>query len=130
MSSDVVRHILQAEPDAKQVLLSSVAATQKRNRFLSRTWEKTDFIYIGFMAVMHGLCLLAPATFSWPMVALFFASYFVTGCASLSALPRTFVGSSRSPAARSFDDPSLDWSAPSIMVLIVMLMSQCGADFK
>lgn len=69
----------QAEPDSKRVLLSSVTATRKRNRFLERTWEKTDFIYIAFMTVMHGLCFLAPATFSWPMVGLFFASYFVTG---------------------------------------------------
>ena len=59
-----------------------MAATHKRNRFLERTWEKTDYIYIIFMAVMHGLCLLAPATFSWPMVGLFCASYFVTGCGS------------------------------------------------
>lgn len=61
------------------MLLSSVAATRKRNRWLQRTWAKTDFIYIGFMAVMHGLCLLAPATFSRPMVGLFFVSYFITG---------------------------------------------------
>lgn len=65
------------------MLLSSVAATRKRNRWLQRTWAKTDFIYIGFMAVMHGLCLLAPATFSWPMVGLFFVSYFITGYALL-----------------------------------------------
>jgi hypothetical protein len=83
LHGDHLRHagfcFSQAEPDAKRVLLSTVAATRKRNRWLQRTWEKTDFIYIGFMAVMHGLCLLAPATFSWPMVGLFFASYFVTG---------------------------------------------------
>lgn len=74
----------QEEPHTKQVLLSSVAAVHKRNRFLHRTWEKTDFIYIGFMTLMHGLCLLAPATFSWPMVGLFFASYFVTGCLGIT----------------------------------------------
>jgi len=74
----------QAEPDSKRVLLSSVTATRKRNRFLERTWEKTDFIYIAFMTVMHGLCFLAPATFSWPMVGLFFASYFVTGCLGIT----------------------------------------------
>ncbi len=71
--------VAQAEPDSKKVLLSTVTATRKRNRFMERTWEKTDFIYVAFMVVMHALCLLAPATFSWPMVGLFFASYFVTG---------------------------------------------------
>ena len=75
---------LQVEPDAKPVLLSDVAATQKRNRFLDRTWNGTDYVYIAFMTVMHGLCLLAPATFSWPMVGLFFASYFVTGCLGIT----------------------------------------------
>ena len=66
------------------MFLSDVAATQKRRRFTSRTWNSTDYIYIAFMTVMHGLCLLAPSTFSWPMVSLFFASYFVTGCLGIT----------------------------------------------
>ena len=66
------------------VLLSDVAATKKRRRFTQRTWNGTDIAYIAFMAAMHGLCLLAPATFSWPMVALFAASYLVTGCLGIT----------------------------------------------
>jgi len=66
------------------VLLSDVAATKKRRRFTQRTWNGTDIAYIAFMAVMHGLCLLAPVTFSWPMVALFAASYLVTGCLGIT----------------------------------------------
>ena len=58
----------QEEPTSKQVLFSDVAATKKRRRFKSRTWNSTDYVYIAFMTVMHGLCLLAPATFSWRMV--------------------------------------------------------------
>jgi stearoyl-CoA desaturase (delta-9 desaturase) len=72
------------EPDAKMVLLSDVAATKKRHRFTHRSWNGTDIAYIAFMVAMHGLCLLAPATFSWPMVALFAASYLVTGCLGIT----------------------------------------------
>jgi stearoyl-CoA desaturase (delta-9 desaturase) len=74
----------QQEPDGKPVLLSDVVATGKRKLFFNRQWEKTDVIYVAFMTVMHGLCLLAPATFSWPMVGLFLASYFVTGCLGIT----------------------------------------------
>ena len=66
------------------VLLSDVAATKKRHRFTQRTWNGTDVAYIAFMVAMHGLCLLAPATFSWHMVALFAASYLVTGCLGIT----------------------------------------------
>ncbi len=66
------------------VLLSDVAATKKRHRFTHRSWNGTDIAYIAFMVAMHGLCLLAPATFSWPMVALFAASYLVTGCLGIT----------------------------------------------
>ena len=66
------------------VLLSDVAATKKRRRFTQRTWNGTDIAYIAFMVAMHGLCLLAPATFSWPMVALFAVSYLVTGCLGIT----------------------------------------------
>ena len=66
------------------MLFSDVAATKKRRRFTKRTWNSTDYVYIAFMTVMHGLCLLAPVTFSWPMVGLFFATYFVTGCLGIT----------------------------------------------
>ena len=56
---------------ARRVALSDVFAVRKRNRWLQRTWEKTDFIYAGFMVLMHGLALAAPFTFSWANVALF-----------------------------------------------------------
>lgn len=68
-----------AKNGAKKVPLSDVYATLKRKLWTDRSWEKTDIAYSAFMLVIHGLCLFAPATFSWPMVGLFFASYFVTG---------------------------------------------------
>ncbi|KAK9810059.1 hypothetical protein WJX72_004138 [[Myrmecia] bisecta] len=72
------------EKDGKKVLLSDVVATGKRKLWFNRSWEKTDLTYMAFMAVIHGLCLLAPATFSWPMVALFFGTYFITGCLGIT----------------------------------------------
>ena len=67
-----------SESGAKKVLLSDVHATAKTKLF-GRQWNAQDWSYAIFMTVVHGLCLLAPATFSWPMVGLFFVSYFITG---------------------------------------------------
>ena len=67
-----------SESGAKKVLLSDVYATAKTKLF-GRSWNAQDYSYTIFMLVVHGLCLLAPATFSWPMVGLFFVSYFITG---------------------------------------------------
>ena len=67
-----------SESGAKRVLLSDVYATAKTKLF-GRSWNAQDYSYTIFMTVVHGLCLLAPATFSWPMVGLFFVSYFITG---------------------------------------------------
>ena len=72
-----------SEDGAKKVLLSDVYATAKTKVF-ARPWNAQDYSYTIFMLVVHGLCLLAPMTFSWPMVGLFFGSYFITG-----ALPTT-----------------------------------------
>ena len=67
------------EEGARKVWLSDVFATAKSPPISKRRLQKKDWEYAVFMAAIHGLCLLAPATFSWPMVGLFFASYFVTG---------------------------------------------------
>ena len=72
------------EPDGRKVLLSDVYATQKTNLFKNRSWAATDKQYIGFMLFIHGLCLAAPFTFSWPMVGLFAVSYFITGCLGIT----------------------------------------------
>lgn len=89
----------QLEPDGRKVPLSDVFSTQKVNLFRNRTWASTDKQYIGFMLFIHGLCLAAPFTFSWPMVALFAASYFVTGCLGIT------LSYHRQLSHRSFQTP-------------------------
>lgn len=66
-------------PGAKKVLLSDVFGTAKRKLILERSWGKVDVTYSAFMLFIHGLCLFAPMTFSWPMVGLFAVSYLITG---------------------------------------------------
>ena len=73
----------QREALAQKVLLSDVFATLKRKLF-RRDWAATDLSYAGFMAAIHGLCLLAPFTFSWPMFSLFVGLYAVTGCLGIT----------------------------------------------
>jgi stearoyl-CoA desaturase (delta-9 desaturase) len=73
-----------AEPGARRVLLSDVHAIPKRRLFFGRSYNANDLAYAAVMVGMHGLALLAPWTFSWPMVGLFFASYFVTGCLGIT----------------------------------------------
>ena len=43
-----------------------------------------DTTYGVFFVVLHALCFLAPATFSWPMAALAFVTYFATGCMGIT----------------------------------------------
>lgn len=59
--------------------LSDVYGTTKRNLLLNRSWGKVDVTYIAFMVFIHGLCLFAPMTFSWPMVGLFAVTYLISG---------------------------------------------------
>ena len=73
------------EDGARKVWLSDVFATAKSPPMAKRRLQKKDWEYVAFMAVIHGVCLLAPATFSWPMVGLFFVSYFITGVRNASA---------------------------------------------
>ena len=87
------------EPDGRKVPLSDVYATQKTNLFRNRSWAATDKQYIAFMVFVHGLCLAAPFTFSWPMVGLFFVSYFITGCLGIT------LSYHRQLSHRSFSTP-------------------------
>ena len=77
------------EQGARKVWLSDVFATSKSPPLAKRGLQKKDWEYAVFMAVIHGLCLLAPFTFSWQMVGIFFVSYFITGThCRLAAHPR------------------------------------------
>jgi len=62
-----------------RLFLSDVIANPRKKLFFNRKYTATDLGYIGFMTVMHGLIFLAPQTFSWANVGLFFATYVVTG---------------------------------------------------
>jgi fatty-acid desaturase len=66
------------------VLLSDVHAVGKRPLFAGREWNATDKAYAAFLGGMHVLACFAPFTFSWPMVGLFLATYFVSGCLGIT----------------------------------------------
>lgn len=68
----------------KRVAFSDVLASPKRGAVKNRTWSTTDAIYVAFMALIHGGCLLAPATFSWSALACFGVMYFITGCIGIT----------------------------------------------
>lgn len=74
----------QQERLARKVVLSDVFATLKRKLFFPRAWATTDISYAVFMLAVHGLCLLAPFTFSWSMFSLFVAGYAITGCLGIT----------------------------------------------
>eukprot|EP00798_Chlamydomonas_sp_ICE-L_P012766 gene12766-16017_t len=73
-----------AEPGVKPVAFSDVKSKGKRNLWFNRKFNSTDKGFAAFIVALHGLCFLAPATFSWPMVGLFFGMYFITGCLGIT----------------------------------------------
>lgn len=94
----------QAQEDgATRVAFSDVFAVPRHEGLFKRygegKWESKDYVYVAYMAAVHGLCLLAPATFSWEMVGLFFASYFVSGCLGIT------LSYHRQLSHRSFQTP-------------------------
>ncbi|PNW78440.1 hypothetical protein CHLRE_09g397250v5 [Chlamydomonas reinhardtii] len=72
------------EPGVGRVFLSDVATKGKRPSFLNRDWNSTDKAFLAFIGGMHLLACCAPFTYSPQMVALFLASYFVTGCLGIT----------------------------------------------
>lgn len=69
---------------ARRVLWSDVLASPKRGALRNRTWSATDAVYVAFMALIHGGCLLAPATFSWSALGCFATMYLITGCIGIT----------------------------------------------
>lgn len=61
------------------IWMSDVVVKKKPNYFKNRVWTAKDLGYAGCMAFMHGLCLSAPATFSWNAFAVFMGPYATTG---------------------------------------------------
>jgi len=60
---------------------TNVKATPKARTYFH---HHRDFAVLGFMTFIHGAACLAPWTFSWNMLALFFAMYFVSGCLGIT----------------------------------------------
>lgn len=94
-----VRDAQADEQGARKVLLSDVYGLPRRTLFFGRAWDTTDIAYGLFMLAMHSLALLAPFTFSWPMVGLFFGTYFITGCLGIT------LSFHRQLSHRSFSTP-------------------------
>ncbi|CAI7766146.1 unnamed protein product [Closterium sp. NIES-53] len=65
--------------DSWQVWFSDVVVQQKRPYFFNREYTAKDWNYIVNLALYHGLCLFAPATFSWENFGLFVSLYVITG---------------------------------------------------
>lgn len=78
-----VKEAQKEEEGATKVLFSDVHAVGRRPLF-GRKWSMTDIGYAVFLGGMHLVACLAPFTFSWQMVGLFFASYFVSGCLGIT----------------------------------------------
>lgn len=67
------------ENRSSKIWMSDVVVKKRRNYFGNRQWTAKDLTYAGFMALMHGLCLCAPATFSWNAFLVFVELYVITG---------------------------------------------------
>jgi len=91
------------EEGAKRVPFSDVFSLPRFEglwkRLVAGKWDKTDYVYASYMFVVHALCLAAPFTFSWEMVGLFFATYFVSGCLGIT------LSFHRQLSHRSFQTP-------------------------
>lgn len=72
------------EAGSKKVLFSDVWAVARRPGLFSRALNSKDVQYTLFLGSMHALALLAPFTFSWPMLWLFVGSYLITGCLGIT----------------------------------------------
>ena len=72
------------EPGAKEVPFTANIWATEKSAAVPRPKNTTDNIYVGFMALMHVLCLAAPATFTWANLGLFAVTYFVTGCLGIT----------------------------------------------
>ena len=94
-----VKELQASVPGATKVLFSDVYSVPRRPAFFNRVWTITDLSYAAFIGGMHLLACLAPLTFSWPMVTLFFASYFVSGCLGIT------LSYHRQLSHRSFQTP-------------------------
>lgn len=83
----------------KKVAFTKSIFAKEKSTEVERAKNFTDKIYIGFIVTMHLLCLAAPFTFSWSNLALFGATYFITGCLGIT------LSFHRQLAHKSFQTP-------------------------
>jgi stearoyl-CoA desaturase (Delta-9 desaturase) len=69
---------------ARRVAFTENIYAKEKSTEVPRHKNVTDKIYIGFIALMHVLCLALPLTFSMRNLALFGVTYFVTGCLGIT----------------------------------------------
>ena len=68
----------------RRVAFTENIYAKEKSTEVTRKKNATDWMYIGFIVAMHVMCLALPATFSWGNLALFGATYFVTGCLGIT----------------------------------------------
>eukprot|EP01025_Chloroclados_australasicus_P060259 TRINITY_DN771_c0_g1_i2.p2 TRINITY_DN771_c0_g1~~TRINITY_DN771_c0_g1_i2.p2 ORF type:complete len:392 (+),score=31.64 TRINITY_DN771_c0_g1_i2:155-1330(+) len=66
-----------------KIFLSDVFATAKRS-FFGRKWDAVDYQNFLFVTGTTIFSLFAPFTFSWGCLALFFVTYFISGCMGIT----------------------------------------------
>ncbi len=101
---------------APQVFGTDLYAVKKRLNFWERPWNATDLAYGAFLGGVHLVALAAPFTFSWPMLGLFLATYFVSGCLGIT------LSFHRQLSHRSFQTPKwLEYALAYCGVLAVQV---------
>lgn len=76
---ETVRQMYPEALDEAKVWLSDVIGRKQRPYFLNRKFTAKDISYAVYMIVVHGMCLAAPATFSWDAFGCFALLYIITG---------------------------------------------------
>ena len=97
---ELVEEVVVVEDDQglgpKYNIFMSEVVAQKKRPFFFREWVSKDIQYGVYMAIVHGLCFFAPATFSWSAFGCFGVLYIITGMCRSShrMIPLLIVSSS------------------------------------
>lgn len=106
-----------------KIWLSDVVVKRRRNYFKNRQWTSKDLMYAGFMIFMHGLCLFAPATFSWNAFGVFMGLYVITGMLGIT------LSYHRHLSHKSFKVPKwLEYTFAYCGVQAVQVLRMCFFD--
>lgn len=61
------------------IWMLDVVVKKRLNYFKDCLWILKDFIYVGYMVFMYGLCLLVLVIFFWDVLGVFFGLYVIMG---------------------------------------------------